>query len=86
MTGTRHVWVPVGSTAPSDTKGAVMARITLHYCPRHSLMFGNYRRHMDEDHGGRSDCVVGLTSAQALRILDGESVSDVCFKRTASPA
>lgn len=61
-----------------------MARITLHFCLRHNLMFGGYRRHMDEDHGGRSDCVLGLTSAQALRILHGESVSDVCFKRDTS--
>ncbi len=34
-----------------------------------------YRRHMDEAHEGRSDCVLGLTDAQALRILAGEPVS-----------
>ncbi len=57
----------------------------LHWCLRCGVLFGNYRRHMDEAHEGRSDCVANVSAEQAGRILDGESVYDVlCVRRVSA--
>lgn len=57
----------------------------LHYCLRHDVMFGNYRRHMDDAHDGRSDCVLSVTPAQGARILAGESIDQARFARPTLP-
>lgn len=52
------------------------------FCHRHNVVVGlvGYRRHMDESHEGRTDCVLRLTQDQTVRILRGESPGAVVME------
>lgn len=50
-------------------------------CPRHGGVFAmeDYRQHMDDQHDGRHDCVLGLTGEQAFRVSQGIPASHIMW-------